>query len=531
MGKINFILYARKSTDTVDKQVLSLDSQVEELTILAKKLGLNIVEIILESKSAKAPGREKFNQMLDNIEAGKAQAILCWKIDRLARNPIDAGRISWLLQREIIKQIQTFSHVYLPTDNVLLMSVETGLSTQYIRDLSDNVKRGMLTKVKSGWLANKPPMGYINNTIKNSDTPIIKDPERFDIVRSIFDLVLSGVYSPNQILNKVNDEFRLRTIKRGREGDKLLTRSKLYWLLHHPFYYGDFKWNGEAYSGKQEPMITVDEFTRVQELLGTKGKARPHNKTFAYTGLIRCEECGCMVSADEKKKPAKNGGFHRYVYYMCTKKKPKVKCSQHGIREEELERQFKNLLSQIHIDEEIVALVIGDLKRMHAEEAATQQTRLASIQRTYQGVQNKLNNLLSVRLDGLITDEEYKSKKNQIMLEKARLEEKLQDNSGRTGDWLNTAERTFNFASHAVKAFENKKGTIEQKKVIIQAFGANFILKDRNLHAEIREPFIFVKNCLTGVGEETTRSELLQTATQSRGDTPILSKIPTGWAQ
>lgn len=45
------------------------------------------------------------------------------------------------------------------------------------------------------------------------------------------------------------------------------------------------------------------------------------------------------------------------------------------------------------------------------------------------------------------------------MVEKARMEEKLQDNSGRVGDWLDTAEKTFHFASRAVKAFES--GTIE----------------------------------------------------------------------
>ena len=145
---MEYVIYCRKSTESEDRQMLSFDSQEKELLALAEKVGLNIVKVFRESKSAKEPGRPVFNEMIKMISSGKAEAILCWKIDRLTRNPVDGGQIQWLLQNNKIKCIQTFEKNFLPSDNVLLMSIEQGMASQYIRDLSVNVKRGNRAKMK-----------------------------------------------------------------------------------------------------------------------------------------------------------------------------------------------------------------------------------------------------------------------------------------------------------------------------------------------------------------------------------------------
>ena len=142
-----YFLYVRKSTDVEDKQVRSIEDQLAVLRALAKQEGLSIAQEFTEKQSAKRPGRPVFGNMLLKIERGEAQGILCWKLDRLARNPIDGGQISWFLQKGTIQHIQTHDRSYYPTDNTLVMSVEFGMANQFILDLSVNTKRGLHEKV------------------------------------------------------------------------------------------------------------------------------------------------------------------------------------------------------------------------------------------------------------------------------------------------------------------------------------------------------------------------------------------------
>src|SRR3989338_5727051 len=160
----NYFLYARKSTDVEDKQVRSIDDQLAVLRALAKEQGLTIIAEFVEKQSAKIPGRPIFNDMLVRVEKGEAQGIICWKLDRLARNPVDGGQISWMLQRGIIQHIQTHDRSYRPNDNVLMMSVEFGMANQFIIDLSSNTKRGLHEKAKRGEYPGHAPIGYINDS-------------------------------------------------------------------------------------------------------------------------------------------------------------------------------------------------------------------------------------------------------------------------------------------------------------------------------------------------------------------------------
>ena len=150
-GGIRYFLYARKSSESEDRQMASIDSQIAELQKIADEMGLDVADRFSESRSAKGPGRPVFNQMVQRIQAGEASGILCWKLNRLARNPIDGGQISWMLQQGVLKQIQTFGKAYYPTDNVIVMAVELGMANQFIRDLSVDTKRGLRAKADRGW--------------------------------------------------------------------------------------------------------------------------------------------------------------------------------------------------------------------------------------------------------------------------------------------------------------------------------------------------------------------------------------------
>src|SRR5262245_7540132 len=101
-----YFLYVRKSTDTEDKQVRSIEDQLAELREFASARNLTIVETLVERQTAKTPGRPVFNQMLDRIERGEANSILAWHPDRLSRNSIDGGRLIYLVDQGVIRDMK-----------------------------------------------------------------------------------------------------------------------------------------------------------------------------------------------------------------------------------------------------------------------------------------------------------------------------------------------------------------------------------------------------------------------------------------
>jgi site-specific DNA recombinase len=300
---IKYILYCRKSTDTEDKQAASIEDQLEEMRGLAERMGLTIVEEITESKSAKNPeSRPGFALMLKKIEAGEANGILCWKINRLSRNPVDGGKINWLLQKSIIRHIQTYSKDYNPWDNVLMMSVEMGMSNQYSNDLSTDVRRSQRAKSARGWFAaSQLPMGYKHiKEYKLGEAEIMPDPRTFDTVKVFWGLLLDGTHSVPDIERKAKNM--------GFVNPKGVPYSRVtfYNTFSNSFYAGIFLWNDEGGTkveriGKHQLMVSEEEFNKVQMYLGTRGRPTRINKCdFALRSCISCGECGCAVTAERK---------------------------------------------------------------------------------------------------------------------------------------------------------------------------------------------------------------------------------------
>src|SRR3989344_1439613 len=309
-SNIRFFLYARKSSESEDRQVQSIGDQTDRLTKLAESENLEIVEILSEAKSAKNPdNRPIFTRMLERIEAGEANGILCWEINRLSRNPVDSGKIQWLSQQGILKSIRTITREYKPDDNALILSVESGSANQFILDLKRGVRRGLDSKLEKGQAPILAPLGYLNTkTEVRGENYIVKDPERFDVIRKMWDLMLGGNYNPPKILEMANNEWGLRPRKMKHRGCKPISRSTIYRIFTDPFYIGMFQYGGRTYQGKHEPMITLDEYDRVQLLLGREGKPRPKTHEFPFTGMIRCAECGSAITAIEKTKIIKKTG-------------------------------------------------------------------------------------------------------------------------------------------------------------------------------------------------------------------------------
>ncbi|MCD6318713.1 recombinase family protein [Candidatus Aerophobetes bacterium] len=517
-----YFIYCRKSSESEDRQVLSIESQISELKKLAEKLNLEVVDILSESQSAKAPGRPVFNEMIKKINKGKADGIICWKLDRLARNPIDGGEIIWMLQRGVIKHIQTYGRSYHPEDNVLLMSIEFGMANQFILDLSQNVKRGLRTKAEKGWYPAPAPVGYLNSPQeKSGERKIIKDSQRFDLVRKMFDLMLTGNYTPPNILKIANEKWGFKM----RNG-KPMPRSTIYRIFSEPFYCGRFEYpkgSGNWYKGAHERMITEEEYDKIQVLLGRKGRPRPKTHFFPFRGLIRCGECGAMITAEEKIKRQKNGNVHRYVYYHCTKRKH-PECSQKCIEEKELEKQITELLDKIEIPPEFYQWAIKQLKEDSKKEIEDRNKILENQKRAYKNCVKKIDRLIEMRMNDEVSEEEFRKKKKELLEEKVKLQELLNDSDNRVTKWIDKAETVFNFARDAKKKFE--KGSLEEKRQILSALGSNLFLKDKKLRITVEKPFLLIEKAAKEVKVIHERLEPLKKPVNTEEIEKIYSQNP-----
>src|ERR1700719_426731 len=241
-------IYCRKSSEDDDRQALSIVAQLSELGAIAEREHLSVIDTLSESQSAKEPGREVFNDMLRRIEAGEANAILTCKLDRLARNFEDGGRLIGMLQRGVIQEIRTFEKTYLPTDNVLTIAVEFGMANQYVRDLSVNIRRGIREKVRRGIHSSKAPLGYFNEPRLRTIEP---HPVDFPKLKRILELSATGEYSLTAIQREMTGAGLL-----GHRSKQPLTLSSIEHILRKPFYYGLFNHRGELHQGIHVPMIS-----------------------------------------------------------------------------------------------------------------------------------------------------------------------------------------------------------------------------------------------------------------------------------
>ncbi len=494
---IKYFLYARKSSEGKERQLASIPDQLKYLKQLAKDLNLAIVKEFTESKSAKEPNRKQFNLMLQGIKNGEAQGILSWKLDRLSRNPIDSGQLQWMLQQGTIQHIKTIERDYYPKDNVLMMSVEMGMANQFIQELRITTARGMKSKAERGWFPGKAPLGYKSNSNKvKGDKEIIVDEERFYLVRKIFDMILTGTYSVSKVYQIMTQEFNLSSNRNGK-----LALSNFYNILTNTFYFGQFEYpknSGNFYIGKHIPMITEEEFNKIQIILGRKSVRKPRTKNFAYTGMIHCAECGAQITAEDRFRYLKNGKVLHFVYYHCTKK-IKRDCTQKYLELKKLESQIMDLISKISIPTEFADWAIKILKEENEKETRESKQLLDKFEKDYKTVIKELGQLLNMKIKEMITDDEYLEKKRELEEKKLSVKRLIDNFDNQADEWIKNVEKLFDFAKNVQIKFET--GSIDDKRQILSFLGSNLRLNDKKLSINIEKPMIYLEK----ISKETKR--------------------------
>ncbi|KKR17520.1 MAG: Recombinase [Candidatus Giovannonibacteria bacterium GW2011_GWC2_44_9] len=377
--RVKYCLYARKSTESEERQVLSIDSQIKEMLELAEREGLEIVTMKRESHSAKETGqRPVFNEIVDEINEGKFNGILTWAPDRISRNAGDLGKIVDLMDAGKLHEIRTFGQRFTnsPSEKFLLMIL--GSQAKLENDNRGvNVRRGLRTRAEMGLWAGLAPLGYLNQYMMDKKCQVIVDPIRSPIIKQMFEKVAYEKWSGRKLYNWLRFELNFHT-----RGNKPMTLSSVYRTLDNPFYYGVFErplGSGNWYTGKHTPLITKEIFDQTQAQL-TRDKIVRETKEFAFTKLFTCGYCGSGISAEEKWKQLKGGGANRYIYYSCSRARDR-NCKNKYIREEDLITELLKILDKVNINE------LGMRQKLEEEIA-----RFNIFQRSVLGTKEKIQN-------------------------------------------------------------------------------------------------------------------------------------------
>ncbi len=505
-----YLIYCRKSTDTEDKQLQSIDDQKNILATLAKERNLPILQVFHEEKSAKAPGRPIFNEMMALIKSrNDIKGLLAWKLNRLSRNPIDSGQLQWLIQSKVIEEIVTPSKIYLDADSDFLMSIEGAQANKFIRDLREDTIRGINSKIEKGWKPGAAPIGYRNTVEKPKGLREIEPHSiYYPLVKQIFELALTGQYSLEAL------GFEAQRLGIVNYQGKKTHKNNIYKVLSNPFYTGRFLYKGILYVGKHQRMIEDKEFDLIQKYLTSR--AKPRNNLYPMTGFIRCS-CGYMISGTTRKKVYSSGKTTNFVYYKCSQR-VQGKCSQLPINTKELEVQVSNFLSSIKLSPRLVTWAIKQLNVASKDQIQTKQVKIKALNQNLDVVNKKLENLFNLKIDpgnidgSLITDDEYKRMRQSLLIDKDSIEQELIKTDSLIDDWMEVAVKVFNFASKAQEKWE--KGTISEKRVILNAIGSTLVLNNKKLEITPRSMFIqiqkanssgsYIDRSVHGVGVEPT---------------------------
>jgi len=556
-----FFLYARKSSEAEDKQVASIDAQIEELTKIAKSEKLEIIKVFSEAQSAKAPGRPIFNEMIQRVYAREAQGIICWKLDRLARNPVDGGTINWMLQQGAIQHIRSYERSYYPSDNVLMMSVEFGMANQFVRDLSVNVKRGFRAKYEMGFPPGIAKIGYVNDYGKKGQRKIKADPERFELVRQLYLEFLTGKYSIRKLHEYAKNTLGLKNIQRDKEGGRPIALSHLHLILKDPFsagfFYG-FDEQGERrrYEVNQSVprMITEEQYWLIQTMLGGKGKPRPQtNKNdFPYVGRTVCGSCGGAVTAEHKYQLICSECKHKfayknktecpkcgvkiaqmsepkylhYIYYHCTKKK-NPDCTERSVHQEDFDKFLSNYFAEnLTISTDLSEWSIKYLDELEQTDKQSEFERKEVWLKQKQVKEKEYEELIRMKMRGAIDEDDFLKMKSSIKEELASIENTLLEIKGGSNTALERAKQAFKLAVGLDLIF--KDGGYDEKVEALSTLRSNLTLKDQKFSIYTDKLYLMIMDGINTARKESPSFEP-ENWSLNKGKTEALTSVCPSW--
>jgi len=508
--KIIYGAYARKSSESEDRQVQSLDTQIDHILELQQNQNLILFdEPIREQASAFVPGREGFAQLVKLTKQGKINAWLCYNANRLSRNAYDAGVIITLLDDGLLDHIRTPTNIYRNTANdKMMLQFEFVFSKKSSDDKKGFIRDGLHQRYLKGYPNGKAPIGFINDITKEKgDRPWIVDKERFASVKMIFERFLLGNDSITTISNFARNELKLRTVPQKRMGGNLIARSGVERLLKNPIYAGFFYANvhhsqqREAFAlHKDMPtIITRRQHNKILEMLEGRSHPKKQKHEALFSGYLKGQE-GNFIGADHKYQivcdckykfcyrdkefcpkcntkisKMKTPKYLSYTYYYNVKRSKSNKKTKYIEEKKIIQFILEYIRSSLAISDNLFLWSTRYLKKVYEKGKDNQEIKKASLNKEKKLINQKIGKLKDLYYNDAISVEEYKEENQKLKNEKESL--MLIENDG-TDDQEH--KKCFSdLLEEFTKILENDD--IHTKKQLLSRVGSNLVWDEEKL--------------------------------------------------
>jgi DNA invertase Pin-like site-specific DNA recombinase len=469
------VLYARVSSKEQEKDGFSIPAQQKLLRQYALDNGVFIVREFTDVETAKRSGRSGFTEMLAFLKRNSTcRAILVEKTDRLYRNLKDWVTIDGLdVEVHFVKEGVVLSSDSRSSEK-FVHGIKVLMAKNYIDNLSEETRKGMLEKAEQGLWPSFAPLGYLNVDGPNGKRTIAPDPALAPIVRKIFECYATGEYSLADATLMAKGSGMV-----FRKTANAVPKATIHKILHNRIYTGDFDFDGKTYRGTYEPIITTELWQQVQDVfqqrLGRRRQKQKHD--FAFSGLIGCGHCGCSLVGELKKG--------KYVYYHCTGNKGK--CPEPYVREEILETEFTAALKRLKFDADVLGWVKQALRQSHADERREHEQTIARLQAEQTKLQRRIDAMYEDKLDGVIDEALFKRKADENRAQQAKLVEQIERHQQANQNYIEDGTRLLDLANRAAEIFKRQPAT--EKRKLLRFVVAQCSWKDGQLEFEYRKPF------------------------------------------
>lgn len=501
------VIYMRVSSKEQEKGGYSIPAQLKLLKGYAEEHGFKVVNEFTDIETAKRAGRAAFNEMIGFLKKQHSsknpgqpcRIVLVEKTDRLYRNITDWVKLDELdLEIHFIKEGFVLSKDSRSADK-LIHGIKVLMAKNYVDNLSEETKKGMIEKAEQGIFPSYAPLGYLNVECEGKRY-IQPDPQLAPMIKKIYEWYVTGQYSVKDVTQLAYEEgFAYRRTK-GR-----VHKSIVHKILSNPVYYGDFDWGGKRYHGTHEPLVSKEMWDKVQDIKFDKGnrKTRHQKHDWAFRGLVSCGHCGCALTAEIKKG--------RYVYYHCTGQRGK--CPEKYVREEVLAEQFGEALKAITIENDVLEWVVTALKSSHEDEKKYHDEMITTLHQQYTKLQNRIDQMYIDKLDGNVTHEFYDQKSNEWRKEQAGIRRKVEQHENANTSYIEAGVHILELSNRAWELYQ-KQDMAEKRRLLDHVF-SNSSYADGKLTPNYRKPFNLISKAMLmqmeltgGKFDKTAKSEI-----------------------